>query len=123
MCARVKTSPLFFAIFLNDLEWYFRQNNISRLSCEFNDDDLYMFIKIFILMYAYDTVIFSHSQNDLKKALDTFENYCKEWQLTVNVAKTKIMVILRGRISRTTKEALAIRRVFSLVDMITNTKF
>ena len=74
-------------------------------------------------MYAYDTVIFSHSQNDLKKALDTFENYCKEWQLTVNVAKTKIMVIVRGRISRTTKEALAIRRVFSLVDMITNTKF
>ena len=116
-------SHFLFAIFLNDLEWYFRQNNISRLSCVFNDDDLYMFIKIFILMYAYNTVIFSHSQNDLKKALDTFENYCKEWQLTVNVAKTKIMVILRGRISRTTKEALAIRRVFSLVDMITNTKF
>ena len=67
-------SPFLFAIFHNDLEWYFRQNNISRLSCEFNDDDLYMFIKIFILMYAYDTVIFSHSQNDLKKALDTFES-------------------------------------------------
>ena len=116
-------SPFLFAIFLNDLEWYFRQNNRSRLSCEFNDDDLYMFIKIFILMYAYDTVIFSHSQNDVKKALDTFENYCEEWQLTVNVAKTKIMVILRGRISRTTKEALAIRRVFSLVDMITKNKF
>ena len=77
---------------------------MSGLSCEFNDEDLYMFIKIFILMYADNTVIFSHSQNDLQKALDTFENYCKEWQLTVNVAKTKIMVISRGRIlSRTMK--------------------
>ena len=96
-------SPFLFAIFLNDLEWYFRQNNISGLSCEFNDEDLYMFIKIFILMYADDTVIFSHSQNDLQIALDTFENYCKEWRLTDNVAKTKIMVISRGRISRTMK--------------------
>ena len=62
-----------------------------------------MFIKIFILMYADDTVIFSHSKNDLQKALETFENYCKEWKLTDNVAKTKIMVISRGRISRTMK--------------------
>lgn len=54
-------------------------------------------MKIFILLYADDTVIFSNTQQDLQKALQVFENYCDKWRLTVNVSKTKILIISRGR--------------------------
>ena len=54
-------------------------------------------MKIFILLYADDTVLFSSNPNDLQKCLDTFKHYCTTWRLTVNVAKTKILIISQGR--------------------------
>lgn len=50
-------SPFLFSIYLNDLEQYFHHNNVTGLDCEFAKDELYMFMKIFILLYADDTVI------------------------------------------------------------------
>ena len=50
-------SPFLFSIFLNDLEHYFSTHIISGINCEFADEDIYVFVKIFILLYADDTVI------------------------------------------------------------------
>lgn len=57
-------------------------------------------MKIFILLYADDTVIFSNTEKDLQKALDVFETYCDTWQLKVNVLKTKVLIICKGRIHK-----------------------
>ena len=59
-------SPFLFAIFLNDLEHFFSQHGISGLNCEFNDDDLTIYFKIFLLLYADDTVIFGESAKSTK---------------------------------------------------------
>ena len=86
-------SPFLFAIFLNDLEYFFSQYGISGLNCEFNDDDLTIYFKIFLLLYADDTVIFGESADELQKTLNVFKDYCDQWKLTVNISKTKILII------------------------------
>lgn len=90
-------SPFLFSIFLNDLECYLTQNGISGLKCDFNDDDVSIYFKLFILLYADDTVIFGETADELQKALNSFKLYCEDWKLTVNVSKTKVLIISRGR--------------------------
>ena len=46
-----------------------------------------IFLKVFLLLYADDTIIFSDNELDMQHALNGFENYCSEWKLTVNTAK------------------------------------
>ena len=54
-------------------------------------------MKIFILLYADDTVSFSEDSINLQNALNAFENYCHTWKLVVNVPKTKILIFSKGR--------------------------
>ena len=90
-------SPFLFSIFLNDLEGYLSANNVSGITCDVNNDEILIFLKNFVLLYADDTVIFSESETDLQHALDVFEDYCSEWRLNVNTEKTKIVVFGQGR--------------------------
>ena len=53
-------------------------------------------IKIFLLLYADDIVIFSSSPEGLQDGLNQLETYCKRWKLQVNTSKTKIMVFRKG---------------------------
>ena len=90
-------SPFLFAIFLNDLEFYFTQRGIPGINLEFNENDIFMFLQIFLLLYADDTVIFAESPEELQNALNAFSDYCDLWKLTVNVSKTKVLIISHGR--------------------------
>ena len=42
------------------------------------------YIKLFVLMYADDTILLAESEEDLQD--------CNKWKLQVNVKKTKIVV-------------------------------
>ena len=90
-------SPFLFSIFLNDLEHYFSINHIPGIECEINENDIYVFLKVFLLLYADDTVIFGEDASDLQTALCMFENYCKTWKLKVNIPKTKVLIFSKGR--------------------------
>ncbi|MEW8547526.1 MAG: reverse transcriptase family protein, partial [Candidatus Thiodiazotropha sp.] len=90
-------SPFLFSIYLNDLEYYFSQKTVPGINCEFNDDEILIYFKLFILLYADDTVIFGDNAENLQNALNSFEEYCNIWRLTVNVTKTKILIISQGR--------------------------
>ena len=46
------------------------------------------FLKIQILLYADDTVIFSESPEGLQKSLNCLAEYCKSWKLSINTEKT-----------------------------------
>ena len=100
-CAGVRQgenlSPFLFSIFLNDLEHYFNFEHVPGIKCELHSEDIFVFLKLFVLLYADDTVIFGEDPNHLQHALNVFENYCKTWKLKVNVSKTKIIVFGRGR--------------------------
>jgi len=51
------------------------------------------FLKLFLLLYADDIVIFSETQEGLQEGLNVLSKYCEKWKLVVNVNKTtKVMV-------------------------------
>ena len=60
------------------------------------ENEFFMYVKLFILFYADDTVIISESADGLQHALNEFYTYCNQWKLTVNVDKTKVMVFSKG---------------------------
>ena len=63
-------------------------------------DNLNMYIKLFILLYADDTVIFAESAPELQQALSVFEKYCTEWKLSVNVTKTKVVIFSKRKLAQ-----------------------
>ena len=87
-----KLSPVLFSLYLNDLSEYLLSNNQSGITVMGNYDNLEMYLRIIVLLYADDTVIVSGIDKDLQNALDDFNNYCQERKLKVNISKTKVVI-------------------------------
>ena len=89
-----------FSIYLNDLEKYFIELNGSPLELlsEQSVNELNVFIKMFVIVYADDTVILADTKEGLQYALNIFQSYCEIWKLEVNVEKTKVMIFSKGKI-------------------------
>ena len=95
-------SPFLFSIFFNDLEDYFCQLDgipLEKLK-EKLESELHIFYKIFVILYADDTVILAESKEGLQKALDIFESYCNTWKLQVNVNKTKVIIFCKRKVKQ-----------------------
>ena len=76
-------SPLIFSLFVNDIELdLIHDCNTIQL----NE------INLFLLMYADDTVLFAESSEDLQKMMDALLYWTREYKLTVNVDKTKVVI-------------------------------
>ena len=69
--------------------------NISHLL--FDNDDIEVYFKLYLLLYADDTVIFAESANELQAALNAMYLYCETWKLKVNTAKTNIVIFSKNR--------------------------
>ena len=85
------SSPLLFSLFRNDLQ----TNMVAKgaTGIELNDqNELSIWLKLLILLYGNDTVIFSSDQTDFQKSLDIFTDYCKIRHLKINIQKTKVLV-------------------------------
>ena len=97
-------SPVLFSLYLNDIEQFFVSNNCSPLNIELAslDSNLSDYIKLFLLLYADDTILFSDSRDGLQKALDVLYSYCIEWKLEVNPTKTKVIVFNKRKNPRDT---------------------
>lgn len=99
-------SPLLFAIYLNDFErflkkHYFGLTHVSiAIKRELGDDDIELFVKLFALLYADDTIVLAESEAELQAALNAVSVYCNDWHLTVNLSKTKIIIFSNGRITK-----------------------
>ena len=93
-------SPFLFAVFLNDLESFLSSNpELQGVDCVTNaaNNMINMSLKIFVLLYDDDTVIFAESCDDLQIGLNMYSSYCRQLKLEINNDKTKIMVFARGR--------------------------
>ena len=95
-------SPLLFAIFVNDLQKHISEKYgglefISKLNEQLGDHAINDLLKLYLLLYADDTVILAESPEQLQNALDGLLEYCNRWKLTVNTAKTKTVVFSRGK--------------------------
>ena len=81
-------SPFLFSMYINDLEETFVLQDFKGIEIGM--------LKLFLLLYADDIVIFSESEAGLQQGLDILENYCGRWKLCVNVKKTKVMIFRKG---------------------------
>ena len=86
-----------FAVFLNNLEQFMEEKNITGLKSISSELEaqLEIYLKMFALLYADDTVLMSEITNGLQTLLNIFYEYSKLWKLKVNIDKTKIMVFPR----------------------------
>lgn len=88
-------NPYLFSIYMNDLTQLF------DASC---DPPILQDRKISCLLYADDMVLLSESADGLQKCLDKLQIYCDNWNLHVNIDKTKVMIFNKsGRILKTNK--------------------
>lgn len=77
-------SPLLFSLFINDMHTFLGGG------VEIED------IKVNILLYADDIVIISESPHQLQRMINRLFDYCKTWQLEVNLSKSQIMIMKEG---------------------------
>ena len=85
-------SPLLFSLYLNDLETYLCHNGCDSLNININDNDVLLYLKLFAILYADDTILMSDDANKFQNLLNSFANYCNQWRLQINLNKTKIMI-------------------------------
>lgn len=97
-------SPLLFALFINDFSDHISKHysGLSPLHTCYptaNTEEL-VFVKIFTLLYADDTVVLSESEAELQLALNAVYDYCCLNKLQVNTDKTKIIIFSRGKVRK-----------------------
>jgi hypothetical protein len=83
-------SPLLFALYINDFEISFIRSNCPSIELQLVNTC------IFLLMYADGMVIWAEKPSGLQEMLNALHYYTKDWNLTVNITKTKIVVFRNG---------------------------
>ena len=81
------TSPIFFSLFISDLE-----EELSQAMTGTNITNML----IRLLSFADDLTVIAESKEDLQLGLDRLALYCRKWGLKVNTRKTKIVVFRKG---------------------------
>jgi len=76
-------SPILFILFINDME--------EQMSRNFEGIDMGT-LKLMLLLYADDTVIFGDSPDNLQAGLNAMTDFCRDRKITINHEKTKIMI-------------------------------
>ena len=94
-------SPILFAIYLNDFNEFISKNCNGLLDLSIScQTDLDVYLKMYVLLYADDTIILAENALDLQLALSSLHDYCQKWDLKVNVSKTKIVIFARGKVKK-----------------------
>ena len=84
-------SHVLFSLFLNVLVQVMSTKfqgleTISRCTIERLSDDVEVYLRLFVLLYADDTVILAESHGDLQDDLNVMLEYCNMWGLQVKKA-------------------------------------
>ena len=81
-------SPFLFSMYINDIEDYVKTHGFQGVNTGH--------VRMFLLLYADDTVLISENRQDLQLGLDIVENYCNKWKIILNIEKTKIVIFRKG---------------------------
>ena len=85
-------SPLLFSLYLSDLETILQSKDNNGIEIAINDENIELYIKLFAILYADDTILMSNDEKQFQNLLNYFAEYCKKWHLKINISKTKIMI-------------------------------
>ena len=84
-------SPLLFALFINDFEKFLSEKykGLDTLNNPFRNvstnDEILTFLKLYVLLYADDTIIMAENPTDLQLALNALSDYCNTWKHKINL--------------------------------------
>ena len=89
-------------MFLNDLEEFLLTKDIVGLKSITDEleTELEIYLKIFVMLYADDTILLAESAENLQVQLNAFVD---NWEMKVNVNKAKIMVFGFGKLRKNLK--------------------
>ena len=65
--------------------------------------DTITYLKLFVILYADDTVILAESIPELQAALNGMNHYCVMWKLKINTMKTKVVIFSRQKVKEKPK--------------------
>lgn len=82
------SSSLLFMMFVYDII----QNIHTDLNGIFSIEEL----KLFLILYADDQVLFASSALSLQSMLNNIEQYCNQWGLQINTSKTQVLIFEKG---------------------------
>ena len=74
-------SPILFSMYLNDIEREYILKGAEGINIGM--------VKVFLLLYADNIILFANDKENLQLSLNILENYCKRWKLKVNTQKNK----------------------------------
>ena len=72
--------------------------NLNGLQTTSNEIEIQLgiYLKLFVILYADDTVLMAESSADLQNQLNSFQDYFSIWKLKVNTDNSKVMVFSRA---------------------------
>ena len=85
-------TPVLFSQFLNDLDDFLTNSNATSINLNMPGNDIEVYLKLFTLLYADDTVIFGTDPDSFQENINIFFEYSRQWKLNVNLNKTKILI-------------------------------
>ena len=115
--------PVLFSLFLNYLKGFLTSYNAqglklpSALAQNVCLQDIDIYLHLFLLLYADDTVVLAECPEDLQRASYILSIFCEVWGLDINVSKTKVMIFSRGKIRKLPKFEFK-RKLLMLLGMI-----
>jgi exonuclease III len=77
-------SPILFSCFVNNLVDRLKEKGFG---VEIGNRELCS------LLYADDIVLLANSAEELQAMIEVVDNYCREWRLSVNLGKSKVMIV------------------------------
>jgi hypothetical protein len=57
-----------------------------------HDGNTVLYLKLFALLYADDTIIMAKSRHELQAAMNGMFHYCNIWKLQLNTQNTKVVI-------------------------------
>ena len=81
--------PLLFMLFVYDI--------VDNINSDLENIFTLNEIKLFLVMYADDQVVFARSPETLQQMLKDIETYCQTWGLKIHTSKMKVMIFEKGR--------------------------
>ena len=90
-------SPFLFVLYLNELEIFLTSKNaqgVKSISEDF-ENELQIYVKLFTILYADDTVLLGESAEEMQSELNYFYKYCEKWNLSVNTRKSTVMFFIQ----------------------------
>ena len=102
-CARAKMYSRYYFRCFRTILMIFISRSLSGLEHAsnlvhqtFDTNEVEVFLRLYILLYAYDTLLLAESAEELPAALTAMFLYYNTWNLSVNHAKNKIVIFRKS---------------------------